>query len=78
MPQKLIIRKVYLPIVNLPLKCWHACGSIEISEKAHWESHIMAGSVKIQFQSRNLQGYVHKHQKEKHQFNFIPHGEATR
>lgn len=29
MPQKLIIRKADLPIVNFPVKCCHPCGSIE-------------------------------------------------
>lgn len=53
------MRKVEVAIVNLPLKCWRPCGSMEISEKAY-----SAPSVKIRFQPRKLQGYIHNH---KHQ-----------
>lgn len=62
MPQKLITRKVDLPIVNLPVKCWRPCGSIrDLRKSSLGEVIIVAGSVKIQFQSRKLQGYGHNH-----------------
>lgn len=82
MPQKLITRKVDLPIVNLPVKCWRPCGSIEVSEKKKRSlgeviivAFVCKDTISVQ-EAAGLRPRPQTHQKT-HQFNFVPHREDT-
>lgn len=61
MPQKLIIRKVDLPIVNLSLKCWHPCWRVQRSQKTLAGRGYIMGTIckdTISVQAQSSSGVV--------------------